>query len=185
MREAPQSRARKRLIEAFNQLVFDRTPSPIRVNQIVEKAGVGRSTFYDHFRSAEAIHMEALSRPLSHLAAPAAGTGEVEHLEWFLEHFWANRSRAREVLAGSSRDRVVRLLAELISERVENGDDTAVPRRLATTQIAEAMLAPVRQWLLGEVAIPPAPLARSLFETAAAMRRSLGLRPKGGLREQQ
>jgi AcrR family transcriptional regulator len=182
MQQAPQSRARKRLIEAFNQLVFDKTPNPIRVSQIVEKAGVGRSTFYDHFRSAEAIHMAALSRPLFHLAAPAAGTATVDHLQWFLDHFWANRSRGREVLAGSSRDRVVRLLAEMIDERIEQDASSNVPRRLATMQLAEAMLGPIRIWLLGEVSITTTLLAQSLFETAGAIRHSLGLRPKAAAR---
>ena len=179
MRQASQSRARARLIDAFNQLVFDKAPSPIRVGQIVEKAGVGRSTFYDHFPSAEAIHMEALSRPLSYLAAPAAGTGEIDHLEWFLNHFWANRSRAREVLAGGSRDRVVRLLAEMIDERTDKDCNPPISRKLAMTQMAEAMLAPIRLWLLGEAAATPAVFARSLFDTAAAMRESLGIRPRG------
>src|SRR5689334_16847670 len=100
MQEASESRTRKRVIEAYNQLVFDKTPLPIRVGQIVEKAGVGRSTFYDHFSGAEAVHLAALSRPLAHLAAPVAGTGEVEHLQSLLEHFWANRPRARETIAG-------------------------------------------------------------------------------------
>src|SRR5690349_10235894 len=178
MQQAPQSRARKRLIDAFNQLVFDKTPNPIRVSQIVEKAGVGRSTFYDHFRSAEATHMAALSRPMSHLAAPAAGTGTVEHLQWFLNHFWANRSRGREVLAGSSRDRIVRLLAEMIDERIEQDTTAIVSRRIATMQLAEAMLGPIRLWLLGEVAATSDALAQSLFKTASAMRQSLGLQPK-------
>ena len=179
MQGAPESRTRTRLIAAFNQLVFDKTRGRIRVSQIVEKAGVGRSTFYDHFSSAEAIHMEALSRPLSYLAAPAAGTGEVEHLEWFLEHFWGNRARAREVLAGSSRDRIVRLLAEMIDERTDKNCHPVIPRKLATTQVAEAMLGPIRLWVLGEASATPAALAQSLFDTASAMRQSLGLRPKG------
>jgi AcrR family transcriptional regulator len=175
MRQASESRARTRLIDAFNQLVFDKTPGPIRVSQIVEKAGVGRSTFYDHFGSAEAIHMAALSRPLSHLAAPSAGTGKAEDLQWFLEHFWANRGRAREVLSGGSRDRIARLLAEMIDERIDPGIRPAIPRRLATLQIAEAMLGPIRAWLLGDAAVSSEALARSLHETAAAMRISLGL----------
>jgi AcrR family transcriptional regulator len=165
------------VIDAYNQLVFDKTPLPIRVGQIVEKAGVGRSTFYDHFASAEAVHLAALSRPLAHLAAPAAGTGEPQHLQWLLEHFWANRPRARETIAGPSRDRVTRLLADMISERVAFDGRAGIQRRLATMQLAEAMLAPIRLWILGEVAATPEALAKSLFDTAAAMRSALGLTP--------
>ena len=77
MRQNSESRTRRRVIDAFNQLVFDKAPAPIRVGQIVRKAGVGRSTFYDHFSSAEAVHMAARSRPLAYLADPTTGTGEV------------------------------------------------------------------------------------------------------------
>ena len=178
MRENSQSRTRARVIDAYNQLVFDKTPIPIRVGQIIEKAGVGRSTFYDHFSSAEAVHMAALSRPLAHLAGPAAGTGEVRHLQALLEHFWGNRPRARETLAGPSRDRTARLLADMICERVAYDGSGGIPRRLATMQLAEAMLGPIRLWILGEAAATPATLAQSLFDSAAALRQSLGLRPR-------
>lgn len=178
MREGRHSRTRTRVIEAYNQLVFDKTPLPIRVGQIVDKAGIGRSTFYDHFRSAEAVHLAALARPLSHLAAPAAGTGQVEHLQWLLEHFWANRPRARETIAGPGRDRVTRLLADLISERVTFDERAAIPSRLAAMQLAEALLGSIRVWILGQVAASPEALARSLFDSAAAIRQSLGVKPR-------
>jgi AcrR family transcriptional regulator len=178
MRDTPQSRTRARVIDAYNQLVFAKAPAPIRVGQIVAKAGVGRSTFYDHFANAEAVHMAALSRPLTHLAAPAAGTAGVEHLQWLLEHFWGNRQRARETLSGASRDRIVRLLGEMIGDRIDMLANAPLPKRAATMQIAEAMLSPIRSWIVGDFAAAPAALAASLFETAAAMRAALGLRAK-------
>ena len=178
MHQQSGSRTRSRLIAAFNQLVFDKTRGPIRVGQIIEKAGVGRSTFYDHFPNAEAVHMAALSRPLAHLAGPAAGTGTTEELQWLLDHFLGNRGRARDLLVGPSRDRIARLLAEMIDERVEDDGGPTIPRRIATMQLAEAMLGPIRLWIAGEVAASSEALARSLFGTAAAMRGALGLRPK-------
>lgn len=172
------SRTKSRLIAAFNQLVFDKTRGPIRVGQIIEKAGVGRSTFYDHFANAEAVHMAALSRPLALLAGPAAGTGTADELQRLLDHFLGNRGRARDILVGPSRDRIARLLADMIDERLEPDGELAIPRRLATMQLAEAMLGPIRLWIVGEVAVSSEVLAGSLFETAAAIRGSLGMRPK-------
>lgn len=175
MNREAHSRTRQRLIEAFNQLVFAKTPSPIRVGQIVAKAGVGRSTFYDHFANAEAVHMAALSRPLAPLADALAGHGNAASIQWMLDHFFANRARARATLIGSSRDRVARLLADLIDQRLPQDVQPAIPRRLATAQIAEAALVPIRLWICGEAAANSAALAKSLFDTAAAMRIALGL----------
>ena len=177
-KQQTRSRTRTRLIEAFNQLVFAKTAGPIRVGQIIARAGVGRSTFYDHFANAEAIHMAALSRPLTGLAAPAAGTGTQKQLQSMLDHFLGNRARAREILIGPSRDRIARLLATMIEERVAASNSLAIPLRLATMQIAEAMLGPIRLWIVGEFAVTSSVLASSLFETASAMRSTLGLTPK-------
>lgn len=173
-----QQRTELRLIDAYNQLVFDKTPETIRVRDIVERAGVGRSTFYEHFSSAEALHMRALSRPMSSLADVAAGIGPVENLERLLGHFWQNRARARETLAGKSRERVTRTLAELLDQRVELSPNGAIPRRMTIAQLAEAMLAPMRLWILGEAAVTPAQLAAALERTATALRDVHGLKPR-------
>lgn len=163
-------RTRAALIEAFNHLVLRRR-GPIRVAEIVEHANVGRSTFYDHYRSAEDLHMEALARPFAILADAAAGEAEESRLAWILAHFWENRARARETLVGSSRERATRLLAGLIEERLpEPTPHPPIPARLASLQLAEAMLAPIRAWVAGEAPCTAAALAAALVETGRRMR---------------
>ena len=69
------TRTRKALVDAFGHLVQHRRRGPIRVAEIVAQARVGRSTFYDHYSSAEEISLDALSRPFGALADAAAGRG--------------------------------------------------------------------------------------------------------------
>ena len=66
----------------------------------------------------------------------------------------------------------------MIEERVTASERLTLPLRLATTQIAEAMLGPIRLWIAGESAATSSVLAASLLETAAALRATLGLAPK-------
>ena len=159
-------RTRAALIDAFNQLVLRRRPRKIRVADIVEHAKVGRSTFYEHYSGADAIHLEALSRPFALLADAAAGEGDEARLVGLLAHVWENRQRARETVTGRMGEKAGRLLAGLVEARLAaRGVETLIPRRMAAVQLAEAALAPVRAWLTAEASCTPEALARSLCAT--------------------
>lgn len=167
-------RTRESLRQAFNALVLEGGRGDIRVADIVARADIGRSTFYDHYRSADELHMEALSAPLSILADAVTGSGDRERLEWLLAHFWKNRARARETLTGADRDKVVRLLTGQIAERLEAiGDRYRLPLPLAALQLAELSLAPVRGWVMALAPADAGQLAESLIATAAGVREAL------------
>jgi len=169
------TRTRKALVDAFGHLVQHRRKGRIRVAEIVAQARVGRSTFYDHYSSAEEISLDALSRPFAVLADAAAGRGDPEKLAQLLAHFWENRQRAREMFAGGRmRERAARLLADMVTERLEEADARlAIPLPLAALQLAEAALAPVLAWMRGEAPATPDALARSLCRTGAAVAEAL------------
>ncbi len=173
------TRTRKALVDAFGHLVQHPRKGPIRVADIVAQARVGRSTFYDHYSSAEEISLDALSRPFAALADAAAGQGDPAALTGLLAHFWENRQRAREMFAGGRmREKAARLLAEMVAERLEQADvRPAIPLPLAALQLAEAALAPVLAWMRGEAPATPEALARSLCRSVAALAAALANRP--------
>ncbi len=165
------TRTRSAIVEAYGQLLQHRRQHSIRVSDIVAQANVGRSTFYEHYRSADDVFMEAVSRPLSILADAAAGRAGAERLEWLLRHFWENRQRAREMLAGRQGERVARLLAEMVEARLDGR--FAMPIRLAAVQLAECAFAPVRSWLMAEAACAPEQLAAAICASSSAVLGSL------------
>ena len=167
-------RTRAALIDAFNHLVLHRRARKIRVADIVAEARVGRSTFYDHYSSAEAIHLEAMARPFASLADAAAGEGDETRLAALLVHFWENRKRARESFSGRMGEKAARLLADLVEARLDaRGLETAIPRRLAAVQLAEAARAPVRAWVAAEAPCTAKALARSLCFSGKQLAASL------------
>ena len=161
-------RTKAALIGAFNHLVMNRRQRRIRVADIVEQARVGRSTFYEHYRGADDIHMEALAPLLSILADAATGRGEPARVERLLGHFWDNRQRARDTLYSRLGDKAARLLAGQIEARLADAS-LAVPARLAALQLAEAMLAPIRGWLTGEAPCTAEALAKNLCRAGAGL----------------
>ncbi len=167
-------RTRKALIDAFSHLFLHRRQRKITVADIVEHANVGRSTFYDHYPSAEAIHLDALSRPLSILADAAAGQGDHERLEKLLIHFWENRQRAHGTFAGKTGEKVTRLLAAMVEERLERlGLTFHIPARLAALQLAQSALAPIQGWVLAEAWCSPETLAKSICRSGRQTLRAL------------
>jgi len=166
------ARTRAALIGAFDRLVLAGRPRRIRVADIVETAKVGRSTFYDHYKSADDLHMAALARPFAILADAAAGEGGEDALAGLLAHFWENRQRARESFAGRTGDKTVRLLAAMVEERL-GAEPLAIPLRLAARQLAEAALAPLRGWVMAEAPSTPEALAGAICRCGRAMRAEL------------
>lgn len=169
------ARTRGALREAYNNLVLRDRRRDIKVADIVAEARVGRSTFYDHFDSADDLYLEALAKPMAILADAAAGQGDQTKLTNLLEHFWENRQRARTSFADHLRDRVTGLVAELVEARID-GERLNLPPALASLQLAEAALAPVRGWVMARAPCSAEALAASLCASgrnlAAALRES-------------
>src|SRR3954471_1996753 len=162
-------RTRAALVEAFNRLALSHRKN-IRVADIVALANVGRSTFYEHYRSAEDIHLQAMQRPFALLADAAAGIGDEGRMTGQLEHFWENRQLGRASLMGRMHDKATRLLASMIEERLRDEEERlAIPLRLASLQLAEAALAPIRFWVTGEAPCAADALAGAICRCGRAM----------------
>ncbi|MBV9882306.1 MAG: hypothetical protein JO276_04795 [Sphingomonadaceae bacterium] len=167
-------RTRTALIHAFDQLVLGRAKRKIRVADIVAEANVGRSTFYEHYGSADEIHMAALARPFAILADAAAGLGEETRLTGLLAHFWDYRQQARGSLSDRTGEKAARMLADLVEERLRPDEAAlALPLRLAAMQLAEAALAPIRGWITAEAPATSEMLAAAICTCGRAMRAAL------------
>lgn len=174
-------RTRAALIAAFDQLLLNGGRRKIRVADIVAQANVGRSTFYEHYKGADDIHMAALARPFAILADAAAGEGDEARLAGLLAHFWENRQRARESFMGRMHDKVGRLLAAMVEERLRPDEaQLAVPLRLAAMPLAEAALAPIRGWVTAEAPCGADALAGAICRCGRAMRSELMLEAGSG-----
>ncbi len=156
-------RTRNALVGAFNALVLGGRRGRIGVAEVVQGAGVGRSTFYDHYSGVEALHLDALRGPLSLLAEAAVGEGDEAALGRLLDHFWEFRHRARE----SFGEPAERLLAGLIEDRL-GARSLTVPTRIAARQLAAGVLATVRVWVKGEAWCPADELAAAIHRSGRA-----------------
>lgn len=161
--------ARASIISAFNRLILSRRKLRPRVADVLEEAGVARSTFYEHFDGRDSLLLTAVRGPLGVVAAAAAGPGDATDLARILDHLRENRRGAVELLTGPLGPRVVRTLAALI---VEKCGDTVSANKTAL-HLADMQLGFIRLWLCGETPYASIDLAELMIRSAKAQRKAI------------
>jgi AcrR family transcriptional regulator len=184
--------ARIRLMEAAFALFDEHGYEQTTVDEIAERAGVGRTTFFRHYRSKEAVifpdHDRLLEQIRDRLATSSHSTALVavsDAVRLVLLHYIAEGDLARQRYALTSkvstlRDREIasaaryqRLFREFIAEWM--GDPTEASSLRAELMAAAVVAAHnhvLRRWLRDETADPVA-------EIDGAMREVLTLFPTG------
>jgi AcrR family transcriptional regulator len=166
-------RTRSALLAAFRELILAEQFEDISVADIAARAGVSRSTLYQHFAGKDGLLAGSIAAPFSVLADTLRPGHDLSKLVILLEHFWGNRRLARAIFLGPIRRKTVAVLVGLIEKQMRAAGLSRrgvliLPMRLAAVQLAETLLAPVIAWLLGESRCTAAVLAASLHRVAAA-----------------
>jgi len=158
-------RSRDAIVAAFVELAFRQRYDTIRTADLIALAGVGRSTFYEHFRGKDAVLLAAMAPILQPLASAALGRASKVQVRAMLEHVWQQRGFARIILGGAAGIKLQRRLAEMIEARLVAKPDAAPPAMIAMAAAA-AQLTMLRMWVAGEAACPPADLAAQMLACA-------------------
>jgi AcrR family transcriptional regulator len=166
-------RTREALLQAFFALVLSQPFEELSAEQIAAHAGVGRSTFYEHFRGKNELLAASIAGPFGALADTVAEKDNTERLTRVLEHFWQNRHVARALFNGPMRARMAAVLERLVRQRLRADRAAsarfALPAQLASVQIAATLFAPVTAWLTDGPACSAPRLARALRRSTRAL----------------
>lgn len=161
------------LMSAFIDTLLTEGYEAVTVEGIAERANVGRSTFYMHYKSKEEILRESMSRPSSILAALVGGDLPMEPVVFWMEHFYEQRRRNHIFFDGPVRAIWARRLAEMIEPRLASiarhtRAHPALPLPLIARQIAEAQLALIGSWLNGKPGPKSDTVAEALIDATRA-----------------
>ncbi len=141
-------RTREGLRRAFREIVLEKRWSQIRVAEVFTRAGVGRSTFYEHFRNKDDLLRDGLAEPFAPLAAAAAGCADPDELYEAFSHFWVYRRIGAAMLTGGARGLAVRLLTEMIEARLKQPAAKA-----EATFLAAGLIELLAEWLAGRLGL--------------------------------
>ena len=167
-------RTRAALTQAFMDLVAERDYEAISIADVIEKAEVGRSTFYQHYSNKDDILRAVMDGGFEALADAISGGEHTQFLEDWLDIFWMNRRAGRVLLSGPTRAPISRELAERVAERLTRIEAKS-PRRppaalkLVAALIAESQLGLIQAWISGHTAATSRQLDETLRQAAQGL----------------
>jgi len=164
------SRTRRQLRNSLMSLILERGYNAVTIEDITERADLGRTTFYLHFRDKEDLLMESLEQIAQDLKTQVEQTGHLnieDGRTWInpvavvFQHVDENRdlyriilkgegsskaaSRIRDIIEESATDYFARHMSGMISKLPE------VPRSLVAGYFATAMMGFIMLWLEKEL----------------------------------
>lgn len=166
-----QGRTRALIRQAFLELLFERDFPAVTMAAVAERANVGRSTLYEHFRTKDDLFRDTARWPMSGLADLVGADALPATFGDLLQHFRDNRALCRVLIYLPAYGTMQKVLAELIEPRLSGAG--RLPPALIAAQIAAAQFALLMPWVLGQVALAPADLAEALYRSSNAMANAL------------
>jgi len=166
------ARTRATLHQALISLILKKGYEGITVEDICEHADIGRSTFYAHYRSKEALHLSGMDHLRRHLvdrqrdpAAPSRHAAErgvgfslalFQHARGRIDHYRAMAgSRGGTMALGHIRKLVADMVREELGPGGSRNSAEAMPRELVVQYIVGAYMAVLTWWLDGGAKLPP------------------------------
>jgi AcrR family transcriptional regulator len=157
-------RTRTALREALLSLMHERAWDDIDVQQVCERANVGRSTFYNHFPNKEALLVGGFDDLRGLLKQQRGPGGQVLGL---IEHAHQNRRLFRTLIGRRSgfavQQRFRDMLVKLVDEELTEWPSQA-PRAAAVRWVAGALFELLIWWVESRSPMQPQQL-HELFET--------------------
>jgi AcrR family transcriptional regulator len=157
-------RTRKAAIGAFVELLMAHGYEAVAMTAVAERADLGRSTLYEHFRTKDDLLAASLDRPLRVLAADPPDTAALLRL---IEHVRERAGAVRIMLEQPLRSRIARLLAARIAPGLRGRGVPAPRADVRALACAEGQLAALGAWMQGS-GVPAPALAEELARLAAA-----------------
>lgn len=165
--------AKTAVLRAFAELIGTKQYDEISVGEIIGRAAVSRSTFYEYFNGKQDLLTQSIAGPFQ-ILADGLLCAKQRQLMPLLEHFWTNRAFARGVLQGSVRQRAATVLVLEIENRLKRRETESrakyrLPRRLLAWQLTESTLGLITAWLAGEAGCSASELADGLSRASHAV----------------
>lgn len=163
-------RTRHALLQAFVDLTLENGYDNVTVEAVTQRANVGRSTFYVHFRGKEDILKTSMAFPNRELARVLDEATTAAEILPLMIHFYEQRRINRVFFDTPIRPIWVRSLAEFVAPKLERwkGPGPLLPLSLIALQLAELEIGLVAQWLLGRHSAKPQAVSEALLACTRA-----------------
>jgi len=170
MKDARVRRTERRLHEAIVALIHEKSYPAIVINEILERADVGRSAFYTHFQNKDALLASGIEQML-HAAAPRTlppNVGRFAKALWFsfpvFEYVGRCRHAAEAKMGTKGRSIVHQHLRRVLASRIRDdvrdalqsgGRKSSIPADLVTEYVVTTFILVLNWWVESRSPLSP------------------------------
>jgi len=170
-------RTRRLVSAAMMELLIEKRYSAITVQDLLDRAGIGRSTFYAHYYDKndvlESVVEQMLTSFRQRLSQREPGQGIVPSLEVF-RHAWERRATFQAIASGQAIERLLETAQALLSRNIEQAlaraypvvAADATPLPVVAQYLSGAFLNLFRWWMEAEMPYTPEQMD-SMFQRLA------------------
>jgi len=177
-------RTRHLLGEALVALIREKDYSTITVSDIINRANVGRSTFYAHYRDKDDLFVGELDRVIELLSHRIPNQEESPFFPslGLFSHVGEEYELYKSLLWGSGIDLLIKHLQKSLSNRIEQGLQKSarefdIPLPILASFIAGSFLTLLKWWLENKMIYSPEEMDRIFQSLTMAGTRGLILLP--------
>jgi AcrR family transcriptional regulator len=179
-------RTRRLLVQALVDLMRRKRYHSITVAEIVDRADVGRSTFYAHFTDKDDLLVDGVHHLLVSLETKAAEPTRIYPTLGLLRHLGAQadlyrvmaKDRGLMLFLTALQDEITETLTARLTARVSTAAPTVAPSLLAA-MVTSMLITAIRTWIEGGL-VSSAETVDQMFHTLAAAAIEAGMRPMKG-----
>lgn len=172
-----QQKTRNAIFEAFGTLLSTKSFSKITVQDIIEKANIGRTTFYDHFETKDCLLKEMCADLFAHIFSDTLNA-ESSHdfsmktgnphamITHILYHLLDNKRNILGILTCESGEMFLgffrQYLNELMAARMLGGMDLSnkkIPNDFLVNHISSSFIGMVQWWIKNDLKQSPEKMA--------------------------
>lgn len=155
-------RTRRLLSEAFVELLREKGYNAITVSDIIDRANVGRSTFYAHYRDKDDLFMNELDRVIEALSQHLPAQEEMPFFPslGLFRHVGEEYELYKALLWTPGIDLLIKHMQKSLSHRIEqrfqeSNMESEVPLPIMANFIAGSFLTLLKWWLENKMVYAP------------------------------
>jgi len=147
-------RTRQLLSAAFVQLMREKGYSAITVSDLIERANIGRSTFYSHYRDKDDLFVHELDRVIAVLSSGVQNQDEMPFFPslGLFRHVREQYELYKALVWTPGIDLLIKHLQKSLSQRIEQGlqkneTNSDIPLPILANFISSSFLTLLKWWL--------------------------------------
>lgn len=169
-----QQKTRNAIFQAFSRLLEEKPFHNITVQEILDEANIGRSTFYSHFETKDELLKEMCTDIFHHIFShdlysetshdfSFSDHSLRERITHLFYHLKDNKGNVLGVLSGESSELFMRYFKEYLRTMFEQYPKSlkqGVPPEFAMNHLIGSLAEAVKWWTANQMKMPPEEMAR-------------------------